>query len=323
MASVQHVTVTGPEAGQKLIQFLRRRLPGDVPQTALMRWIRTGQVRVDGGRAKPFQRVAEGQMVRVPPFATDVPATASATASAGPTPAEARPATAHAALTIIHETPDLLVIAKPAGLPVQPGSGHADSVATRLAALYTGAPYIPAPAHRLDKQTTGLLLAGKTFAAQARLHAAFRDRAAASGPGSGLDKRYLAWVAGRWPHAAPTLLEDHLAKDGGPGHEKVRVQQDGIGQEARCEVIRRTTIATPDGDASLLELRLLTGRTHQLRVQLASRGFPILGDRKYGGRAVPTARGTLFLHAWRITLPGGETFEAVPDWPAPFDVGGA
>ncbi len=281
---VQNVPVGPEEAGQKLLQYLVRRLGGQAPQSAILRWIRTGQVRVDGGRAKPFDRLKHGALVRIPPFEPGKP-------QGKPAPAQNAP------LDIIFENEELLVIAKPSGLPTHPGSGWDDSVQTRLKARYVDAPFSPTPAHRLDKNTSGLLLAAKTYDALRRLQDAFRDKTA--------DKTYLAWVKGAWNLSllnTPVTLTDQLEKSGAPGKQKMRT---GHGKNA-------VTIATPiriDKNASLLSLRILTGRTHQIRAQLASRNFPIIGDVKYGGGASP-----MLLHAYCIAIDGHE-FTLPPDWP--------
>ena len=281
---VQNVPVSPEEAGQKLLQYLVRRLGGQAPQSAILRWIRTGQVRIDGGRAKPFDRLKQGAVVRIPPFEPGGPQN-----EPGPAP--------NASLSIVFENEELLVIAKPAGLPTHPGSGWDDSVQTRLKARYADAPFSPTPAHRLDKNTSGLLLAAKTYDALRRLQDAFRDKTA--------DKEYLAWVRGLWnlsPLNAPVTLTDQLEKSGAPGKQKM---QTGQGKNA-------VTIATPlriEINASLLSLRILTGRTHQIRAQLASRNFPIVGDAKYGGGTPP-----MLLHAHHIAI-GGQEFTLPPDWP--------
>jgi len=284
-------TVSAAEAGQKLVQYLGRVLGGDVPGSVFMRWIRTGQVRVDGKRAKPFDRVAEGQSVRIPPFAE---MSATADGAAAPAPLD---------LPVLAETPDWLVIAKPAGLPVHPGSGWTDSVQTRLVQAFAGSAFVPTIAHRLDRDTSGVLLAARTHQALTHAHA----RLAAHET----DKRYLCWVRGAWRLSGlgvPVELADRLEKAGGPGRE--RMETGGEGKEARLE-------ATPlriEPDRALLAVRLLTGRTHQIRAQLSSRGHAIVGDAKYGGGRPP-----MYLHAWKLTI-DAETFTCPPPWSGRWDV---
>ena len=284
---VQHITVTPEEAGQKLEAFLRRRLPG-APGGLIMRIIRTGQVRVDGGRKKPFDRLAEGQVVRVPPVRLDEQ------------PVQAQPEP----LPVVDRQDDLLVVAKPAGLPVHGGSGQDESVVSRLAAMHPDAAFAPTPAHRLDKDTSGLLLVALSYARLRALQDLFQARK--------VDKTYLAWVRGALDEAL--TLTDTLAKAGPQGRERVRTVEPGQGQHA---LAKATPIRQHNG-LTLVELRLVTGRTHQLRVQLASRGLPILGDPKYGP---PGETPPLHLHAWRIALPDAD-YELLPDWPGPLATGG-
>ncbi|MBG3875711.1 RluA family pseudouridine synthase [Desulfovibrio oxamicus] len=379
------LVVTAAEAGQKLVQYLQRRC--GAPQSAIQRWVRTGQVRINGGRCKPFDRVAEGDVVRVPPFALaggegdpvvgrsapDAgqeavrnasanagggkergsaprpargprpldpesgegaacgPAAAGSAAAPGPRACGARPEFQASSLPVAGRAEGLLVLLKPAGLAVQPGTGHDDCVTARLAAQYAGADFLPTPAHRLDRDTSGLLLVATSYARLRALSDAFAAR-------EGLVKEYLAWVAGRWPDEGALTLHDRLEKQGAPGRQKVRrvggdaaasrVVVSGVhdavraesgtdaahagagadaGRHAACTV---TPLRRSDG-ASLLLVRLHTGRTHQIRVQLAERGHPIMGDRKYGG---PACGQGMLLHAVRLTLPGGERFTALPDW---------
>lgn len=294
MPGVQHLTVTPAEDGLKVFQFLERRLNKGAPRPLIMKWARTGQLRVNGGRVGPFARLSAGQDVRVPPFTPPVP-------SPGQTPGQ--PDTPEPApLAIVHEDGELLVIAKPAGLPSQSGSRHPDSVQTRLKARFAGADFVPNITHRLDKDTSGLLLAGKTYAAVRRLSDAFAART--------VGKAYLAWVRGDWPHGKTIRLKDNLEKSGQGPAEKVRT---GSGKLALADV---SPLARRPG-ATLLRIDLLTGRTHQIRVQLASRGHPILGDRKYGRRPHATP---LLLHCWQLRLPDA-AFVLPPPWEDEWAVG--
>lgn len=166
------LTVSRAESGQKLLNFLQRRIEAAAGE--LHKWIRSGQVRVNGGRSKAFDRVSEGDLVRVPPFAAlKAPGSAS---PVRPRPAFANAFGGAAILPVIYEDEDILVLNKPSGLPSQGGTGHADSVASLLAARFRHAEFVPAPVHRLDKDTSGLLIAGKSYAALRRLSDALAGR---------------------------------------------------------------------------------------------------------------------------------------------------
>ena len=320
------ITVTPAESGIKLLSFLEKRLEGSVPSGQLHRWVRTGQVRVNKKRAKPFMRLADGDAVRVPPFAQVQDCAPLPAIAAWPQILWQSPT--GAALRVVGSSGGILALHKPAGLAVQPGSGLHESVSQILADLHDGCPFTPAPAHRLDRHTSGLLLVGLTHAAQMELCGWFARKDA-------LIKEYLAWVAGRWPGDAGWLdLCDHIRKEAGAdGRERMVVVPGSkalAGDEpARCAVRSPGAIHWPHKTdngattgaeagttamASLLSVRLITGRTHQIRVQLASRGFPLIGDRRYNGPPYPR----LLLHAHRITLPDGSVFVSPPDWPPPF-----
>lgn len=316
--SMHILTVDVAEHGLKLISFLARRLEDGVsPDVAiggstneLHRWIRTGQVRVNGKRATAFGRVAAGDSVRLPPFAA-----IAARHEAREIPVAAG-GVLGGKLRVLAVTPEFLALEKPAGLPTQPGSKHNASVSGILRDHFSGSAYIPAPAHRLDKLTSGILLAGRTHEAQKKLHELFARRDEAS-----MEKAYLAWVYGVWPFPDEQTLSDRLAKEERPdtGYEAVRESGSEAAREARSRVSLLAVCATPFGKASLLRVVLETGRTHQIRVQLAIRNFPIIGDMKYGGK--PFSR--MLLHAYSLAfLWDGETVTLVspPPWPEPFTV---
>lgn len=299
------LVVTPEEAGQKLLQFLQRRLGREVPGSALLRIIRTGEVRVDGGRKKPFFRLAAGQEVRVPPLAGVAPAPSPRSSEC--LPAGAKPATSLPGLDILLETPGFVAVRKPAGLCSHAGTRHKDSVADRLKAMYSGAPFTPVLTHRLDKDTSGILLAAKSYTELRRLNDLFAT--------GGVSKTYLAWVDGVWPGDGPELMEDRLdrlelAAGQVQGRKKILAAEDGQGKSARAEarpLLRKR-------QATLLQVRLFTGRTHQIRVQLSLRGHPVISDAVYGRkvRGLP-----MLLHALCLRLPERALF-APPPWTGPF-----
>lgn len=316
------------ESGQKLLQFLQRRL--NLPPTLLHRWVRTGQVRINGSRCKPFARVQTGDIVRLPPFAFKMAEeSTAATDSRSDTAFEAgtRKVDAPPLPPMIGTDGYLWAFNKPAGLPTHPGTGHDDSLSSRLAAYFADAPFKPVPVHRLDKETSGVLLVAASYEALSSAQEALRSGT--------LSKEYVVWVQGSWPFAETRLLRHFLRKDSAQGYEKVRPAEPGEAdsREALC-LVRPLRLGTPQ---SLLLVRLLTGRTHQIRVQLAAMGHPVVGDSKYGiaprrhvprgGSSLPaparmgdmnTAKllpeDNLMLHALRIAMPCGRIFSCLPQW---------
>ncbi|NDV18613.1 RluA family pseudouridine synthase [Pseudodesulfovibrio sp. JC047] len=285
MPKAQFITVSDAESGQKLLQYLERRLTGDVPKSAIQKWIRKGQVRVDKGRKKPFDRITAGQIVRIPPY---TPGAISATVTTG-------------TLKIVHEDESIMAIAKPAGLAAHGGDKITDSVTARLRSSHADAAFMPTLAHRLDRDTSGLLLAAKTYEALRTLNDCF-----AAGK---VGKLYLAWVQGIWAEKGTVLLEDRLGKNGAPGQEKVHT---GTGKTAKALV----TGLISNHAHSLVAIQLLTGRTHQIRVQLAARNHPVCGDHKYGQSKKRT---TMRLHcaAMRVMK---TTITLAPNWSGSWDV---
>lgn len=282
MPKAQFVIVTPAESGQKLLRFLERRLTGDVPRSAIQKWIRKGQVRVDKGRKKPFDRISAGQAVRIPPYTpgeTAVPEVTGTTDN----------------LVAVFEDDGILAIAKPAGLAVHGGDKVADSVAARLKTIFADADFMPTLAHRLDRDTSGLLLAAKNYETLRTLNDLFAK--------GSIGKLYLAWVKGQWRGPGETLLEDQLEKSGAPGAEKVRP---GSGKTA----LARVTCLVSGRQNSLLAVRLITGRTHQIRVQLASRNHPVIGDKKYGKSQT---RGPMRLHCYAMRVQE-KTISLPPPW---------
>lgn len=280
------------ESGQKLLQFLERRL--GLPQALLHRWIRTGQIRLNGARCKPFQRVSAGDCVRLPPFADKLSAQANAPeeqfSEAPPLP------------KVVGEYNGVRAYAKPAGLPTQSGTDHADSLTSRLALRYANQFYKPVACHRLDRDTSGLLLVGMTHDALRRVQNQFKN--------GEIHKEYLAWVKGEWPWRTPRLIRHFLRREGERGNIKTRVVSEKI--PFAKEALALVAPAKVAAGSSLLQIRLLTGRRHQIRAQLTALGYPLIGDDKYGKDHSEAMR----LHAFRIILPEGAEFSLPPDWPA-------
>lgn len=369
--------VSQAEDGMKLTTFIQRRLTTPPPSSMLHKWIRSGQVRVNKKRAKPFQRLAEGDLVRIPPFAPlrpqetslDQPLTTRVSLARDeireeggkkeslrntengrtegaiahreqkghdeykvsnhnkthPHQQSPRPQQANGLLryngqsavpheltqlfSIIHQDKDVLVINKPSGLAVQPGSGLTDSVVHRLRLAYAKAPFIPAPAHRLDKNTSGLLAIGLTHSGLALLSEWFATPDHAH-------KHYFAWVQGNWESQDATL-EDYLCKSTAGRHNmEVVGKNHPKGLFAQSHVTRLKTINQKKGLSSLLRVSLITGRTHQIRAQLSSRHAPIIGDVRYGGIAYTP----MLLHAYEILLPDLPPLRCLPSWPAPYAI---
>ncbi|MBQ3060131.1 MAG: RluA family pseudouridine synthase [Desulfovibrio sp.] len=291
-------TVTEAESGQKILQCLQRRL--HLPQNLLHRWLRTGQVRLNGGRCKAFTRITTGDIIRLPPFALKM------AAQSGASPAISTNSKQSPLPPLLGESGDILAFFKPAGLPTHPGTGHRDSLASRLHTYYMQADFIPTPAHRLDRDTSGVLLVAASYTALRTVQDSIRQGL--------LSKEYLAWVHGCWPWPEEHLLCHVLRKTVQQGFEKMRPVslEDGMGKEARCLI--RPLRRSPQN--SLLQVHLLTGRTHQIRAQLALEGHPIMGDTKYGEAL--HSDGRMYLHSLRVSLPTRLHFACLPHWPAPY-----
>lgn len=286
----QYVEAGEGDAGQRLDNFLIRVLKG-VPRTHVYRLLRKGEVRVNSKRAKPDQRVEAGDRIRLPPVRRPEPATGAA----------ARPASAslQAFLTaaIVYEDADLMVLNKPAGVAVHGGSGTSHGVIEALRAARPDLKELDL-VHRLDRDTSGCLIVAKRRAALRNLHEQLREGQA--------EKRYLALVCGKWDlgHKRIELPLATGERRGGERHVAVRSH----GQMAVSTFRPVQFFGTV---ATLMEVEIGTGKTHQIRVHAAYAGHPVAGDDKYGDRernAVLRDYGLnrMFLHAASIgvTRPG-------------------
>lgn len=286
--AVSHIVVDADDDGLRLDRWLRTQYP-DMPFGALSKIVRTGQVRVDGSRAKLETRLASGQTVRVPPIA----APGAPSGSAVPPRAEGD-AAALEAMTL-HRDEQLVVLNKPYGLAVQGGSGLTRHVDGMLEAWRDRKGRKPRLVHRLDRETTGVLVVALTRSAAAALSEAFRGR--------DTQKHYIAVVRGH-PSPADGKLATWLARDPRDG-EKMAVLAQRTKEAQRAVSLYDTLDRS--GQFSLLALQPITGRTHQLRVHAAHMGTPILGDPKYfnvENWALPGGlQNRLHLHARRLVLP--------------------
>ena len=295
---VEMVEVGEDGAGQRLDNFLLKRLKG-APQSLIYRIIRAGEVRVNKGRAAPLTKLAIGDLVRVPPVRLDQP-----TRLVGGAGTRVRPAAsqvrAGADLEILFEDDALLAINKPSGLAVHGGSGVSYGVIEALRAARPDAKFLEL-VHRIDRDTSGVLLLAKKRSALVGMHALLRE--------GRTDKRYLTLVKGNWPHPAKHHIRTALAKYVTEAGERrvAQADEEEYSKDAHTifNVIKR--FGSGASAATLLEAQIKTGRTHQIRVHLAGAGFPIAGDDKYGDFGFNKAEAKhqlkrMFLHAAKISF---------------------
>ncbi len=305
MQGVQHLVIGADDAEQRLDRWLKRHVP-NLTQARIEKLCRRGEIRVDGGRVRAATRVMPGQVVRLPPLGD----AAAASPSVGPTePYDAADAKMLRAAVLFRDA-HLLVLNKPAGLAVQGGSGQRRHIAGLLAALTFDREDPPRLVHRLDKDTSGLLVLARTGAAAEALARLFRSRA--------VEKIYFALVAGR-PAPPMGTIRYGLVKAGRAGEgEKMRtLHPDEVAdtEGAKPAITDYRVIEQIGGRCAWVALRPVTGRTHQLRAHMAALGTPIAGDGKYGGRGqVNEGEGwgsglggavsrKLHLHAARLAFP--------------------
>lgn len=289
--------VEAADADMRLDRWFKRHYP-DLGHGRLEKLLRTGQIRVNGGRVKAADRLFAGDEVRVPPLGegTKPPAPKAE----GPKPLTGKLAEIADSLkqAIIHRDDRVIVINKPPGLAVQGGSGLNDAhLDAALDALRFGSAERPKLVHRLDKDTSGVLVLARDRLAASALTKAFRARDAA--------KTYWALVAGV-PRPARGKINLALAKEGPAGHEKMRAVTDpDEGDEAKRAVTYYAVVEQAGSKVGWLAMRPLTGRTHQLRAHAAFLGTPIVGDGKYGGAEAFLTGGVsrkLHLHARAIDI---------------------
>lgn len=278
------LTVDDEAAGQRIDNFLLRVLKG-VPKSHVYRILRRGEVRINSGRVGPDARLASGDVVRIPPLRISVRAKAPRSTTARPF----RPA-------ILLEDEWLIAVDKPAGMAVHGGSGIALGLIEQLRASRPGARFLEL-VHRLDRDTSGVLLVAKKRSALTALHAQLRD--------GDVDKRYLVLVRGPWHHTKRVVdmpLHKFVTVEG-----ERRVRIDSGGRVSITIFRRERTWPAHDPPLALLEAELKTGRTHQIRVHLAHLGHALAGDEKYGDFAWNRQLGReglkrMFLHATQVTF---------------------
>lgn len=286
---VSYVIAEAGDEGQRIDNFLMRVLK-DVPRSLVYRILRTGEVRLNGGRVKPDQRLTEGDRVRVPPVAVK---------AREPGDAPSKSLREFVTKAVIYEDRDLFVINKPAGVAVHGGSGLSHGVIEALRAAHPDLKELEL-VHRLDRDTSGCLLIAKRRAVLRELHRSLRERE--------MQKHYRALVVGRWPFGRKLIdlpLKTNL-KQG--GERVVRVHPDGQHAVSMFEPLEHFAKL-----ATLLDVKIGTGRTHQIRVHAAHTGHPVAGDDKYGDRErdaalKPFGLNRMFLHAHSLSFqrPGAD-----------------
>lgn len=279
--SVRYVRVGAEAAGQRVDNFLLRELKG-VPRSHVYRLLRTGQVRVNGGRVKPHRKLVQGEELRVPPWK-------------GSEKAAALPPTdnfkSRVAGAIFYEDARLIALNKPPGMAVHGGTNVPHGVIEMLRAIRPNAPYLEL-AHRLDRATSGCLIVAKDRETLKRLHEALRD--------GRVSKRYLALLCGAWEGGAREV-DLPVGRSQRGGERMMEVASDGKASMTRFTPVRRFR------DYVLADVDIATGRTHQIRVHAAAIAHPVAGDRKYGDakanrelRQLGLKR--MFLHAARFEM---------------------
>ncbi len=301
---VRQFAIAEDDEGVRLDRWFKRNLP-QIGFATVSRWARTGQIRLDGKRVKPEDRLSAGQILRVPPGGEQ---------KGGKAPKPRRELSpeeiAEAQAMVIKQTKSAIVFNKPPGLATQGGSKTHKHVDGLLDAFVEGDEPRPRLVHRLDKDTSGVLLVARTPGSAASYSKRFSGRSAR--------KIYWALVVGV-PEVPEGMIDAPLAKQPGTGGEKMHIDEEG-GQPAKT---RYRVVDRVGNRAAWVELEPLTGRTHQLRVHLAAIGHPIVGDGKYGGQdafLTGAISRKMHLHARRliITEPGGGKLDVTAELPDHF-----
>ncbi len=287
---VRQVTIEEEDAGQRIDNFLIRQLKG-LPRSHIYRILRRGEVRVNKGRVRPSYRLVAGDCVRIPPVRE----------AQRERPRPSRNLLERLEAQVVFEDSHLLIMDKPPGLAVHGGSGVSLGLIEACRAARPDCRRLEL-VHRLDRETSGLVMLAKRRSSLRMLHELLRT--------GGVDKRYLALVRGRWPSGWKTVqapLKKNVLRSG----ERM-VTVDPTGRDAVTEFCRLELFA----DASFVEARPLTGRTHQIRVHAAQAGCPLAGDSKYGDRVFNQALHKLgltrlFLHATALAYTDPETGERI------------
>jgi 23S rRNA pseudouridine955/2504/2580 synthase len=303
--AVRQFTVAPDDDGIRLDRWFKRHLP-DTSFTIVAKWARTGQLRLDGARATPGDRVAAGQQIRVPPAE---PARTDAPKKRERPPLSAEQ-TEFVRDLVIHRDAQAIVINKPPGLATQGGTKTHEHVDALLDGLQYDGESRPKLVHRLDKDTSGALLVARTTRAAAFFAKAFSSRSA--------KKVYWALIVDV-PSIDDGTIDLPIAKQPGTGGEKMHIDEvEGSPARTRYRVIERA-----GNRAAWVELQPFTGRTHQLRVHMAAIGHPIVGDGKYGGPAAFLTGGIsrkMHLHSRRIAVdhPDGGKIDVEAELPQHF-----
>jgi 23S rRNA pseudouridine955/2504/2580 synthase len=308
------ITISEDAAGQRLDKLVRKALR-DVPLSHVYKMFRTRKVRVNGARGKAEQLVQAGDTVVIRGDEERL--------LARPEPARRAARGGEVTFGVLHEDADVLAVDKPAGLAAHPGTGITGATLVEMARAHLRTPedlppteFKPSPAHRLDRDTSGVVLVAKTRKAMVGLTEIFTS-------GEGVKKTYLALVKGKMPREVGTIdlpLSEHEQTARSKAARGVNLQ----------EALTRWKVLSSGKEASLLAVGIETGRTHQIRRHLEAIGHPVLGDKRYGdfpaNRAAKQRWGLrrMFLHAWRLELPhptGGRRLEL--EAPLPKELGEA